>query len=58
MSGNPIANAQGDNLLYGGSVDPRVNEVQMPANAVYIYAVVLVVYLLNKPEVGLLTLTP
>lgn len=36
--GNPIANAQGDNLLYGGETDPRVNAIDMPANAVYIYA--------------------
>lgn len=38
MTGNPVANAEGDNLLYGGPVDPRVTTIQMPINAVYIWA--------------------
>lgn len=38
MSYNSVANAEGDSLLYGGPVDPRVTAIQMPPNAVYIYA--------------------
>lgn len=36
--GNPILNARGDELLYGGEIDPRVTPVDAPKGAMYIYA--------------------
>lgn len=40
--GNPVFNAKGDNLLYGGEINPSVTPIDMPKGAVYIHA----------PEVG------
>lgn len=35
---NPIYNSRGDELLYGGEIDPRVTPVDAPKGAMFIYA--------------------
>lgn len=35
--GNPVLNARGEELLYGGEVDPRVTAVDAPKGSMYIF---------------------
>lgn len=54
---NPVLNALGDDLLYGGAVDPRVTPLDAPRGAIYIFSpdTVAPEALLQKTDDGLST---